>query len=293
MNIAIYGEQFDTEHKDIFRQFIEKLEANNIRIYVYQKFYDQIKPYGFFSGEPVYQFMNYEEVYDHADILISAGGDGTLLNAITLVRDSGIPILGLNFGRLGFLSSISKENVIPAINHLLNNNFEIEERALLNVQCSNNIFGDLNFGLNDLTIHRHNSHALIVLDVYVNDQFLNSYWADGLIISTPTGSTGYSLSCGGPILTPESSNFIITPIATHNLTVRPIVLPDSSTITVKLNGRGKAYTAALDSRVHQVAVSDVFTIKKESFKMKLVKMPEENFFNTIRDKLNWGLDNRN
>lgn len=293
MNIAIYGEQFDQEHKDIFQQFIYKLENNNIHVFVYQPFYEQMKPYLSFQNVEPQRFTTYEDIKSLADVLISAGGDGTLLNAITLVRDTGIPVLGLNFGRLGFLSSISRENVIPAIDYLLRDNYEIDERTLLNVNCSSDIFGALNFGLNDLTIHKHNAHSLIVIDVFVNDRFLNSYWADGLIISTPTGSTGYSLSCGGPILTPDSSNFIITPIATHNLTVRPIVLPDSSIITLKLRGRGQDYTAALDSRVHQVNVSDRFTVKKESFKIKLVKMPEETFFNTIRDKLNWGLDNRN
>jgi NAD+ kinase len=164
---------------------------------------------------------------------------------------------------------------------------------LLSVNSTNHVFGDLNFGLNDLTIHKHNSHTLIVVDVFVDGSYLNSYWADGLIISTPTGSTGYSLSCNGPILTPDSANFVITPIATHNLTVRPIVLPDSSIISVKLRGRDENFTAALDSRVVHVKVEEVFTVKKESFKIKLIKMPDESFFNTMRGKLNWGLDNRN
>ncbi|MFO8086352.1 MAG: NAD kinase, partial [Bacteroidales bacterium] len=238
-------------------------------------------------------FSTHMEIRDHANVLISIGGDGTLLNSITLVRDADIPILGLNFGRLGFLSSISRENIIAATEDLLTQRYDIEERTLIRASTKSNVFGDLNFALNDLTIHKHSSHTLIVVDVYVNNQLLNSYWADGLIVSTPTGSTGYSLSCNGPIITPDAENFVITPIATHNLTVRPIVLPDSSIITVKLRGREASYTAALDSRVAEVSVDEVFTVQKEAFTIKLIKMQEENFFNTLRSKLNWGLDNRN
>lgn len=292
MNIAIYGKHIDLQYRDTFQQFIDKLENSDVNIVVFKPFYEEIEEFGFFSRKPKL-FSCHQEIRYFANVLISVGGDGTLLNSITLIRDANIPVLGLNFGRLGFLSSISRENIIPAIDLLLQKRFDIDERTLLSVNSTNHVFGDLNFGLNDLTIHKHNSHTLIVVDVFVDGSYLNSYWADGLIISTPTGSTGYSLSCNGPILTPDSANFVITPIATHNLTVRPIVLPDSSIISVKLRGRDENFTAALDSRVAHVKVEEVFTVKKESFKIKLIKMPDESFFNTMRGKLNWGLDNRN
>lgn len=292
MNIAIYGKQIDIKYKETFQQFIDKLQNSDVNIVVYEPFFKEIRSYGFFKTDPKL-FYTHNDIRYFANVLISIGGDGTLLNSITLVRDANIPVLGLNFGRLGFLSSISRDNVISTIDHLLKKQYDIDERTLLSVSTKQNVFGDLNFALNDLTIHKHSSHTLITIDVFVNDKYLNSYWADGLIISTPTGSTGYALSCNGPILTPDAANFLITPIATHNLTVRPIVLPDNSLITVKLRGREQNYTAALDSRVAPVDVSEVFRIKKESFKIKLIKMPDESFFNTMRSKLNWGLDNRN
>lgn len=292
MNIAIYGKHFEEKFKDTFQELIDKLESNDINISVYKPFYEEIAKYGFFTRGPKL-FTMHKEIRYFINILISVGGDGTFLNSITLVRDANIPVLGINFGRLGFLSSIARENIFPTINQLLNNKYEIDERTLINVSSSNNVFDDLNFGLNDLTLHKSNLHSLIVIDVFVDGNFLNSYWADGLILSTPTGSTGYSLSCNGPIVTPDTSVFIITPIATHNLTVRPIVLPDDSVITLKKRGHEENFNVALDSRVFTVNGSEVFTVKKESFKVKHVKMPEESFFNTIRDKLNWGLDKRN
>ncbi|MGM0647638.1 MAG: NAD kinase [Bacteroidota bacterium] len=292
MNIVIYGKQFDLTYQTIFQEFIQKLIQSKVQVSFFKPFYEELRQKGVFVRTfPV--FSTHMEIRDHANVLISIGGDGTLLNSITLVRDADIPILGLNFGRLGFLSSISRENIIAATEDLLTQRYDIEERTLIRASTKSNVFGDLNFALNDLTIHKHSSHTLIVVDVYVNNQLLNSYWADGLIVSTPTGSTGYSLSCNGPIITPDAENFVITPIATHNLTVRPIVLPDSSIITVKLRGREASYTAALDSRVAEVSVDEVFTVQKEAFTIKLIKMQEENFFNTLRSKLNWGLDNRN
>ncbi len=292
MNIAVYGRQMDNEYADVFRQFIEKLEHSDVNYCIYEPFYEKIKHLQLFKSKPEL-FSTHRQIRYFANFLISVGGDGTLLNSLTLIRNANIPVLGLNFGRLGFLSSISEENVIPAIDLLLKKKYELEPRTLLRVTTNNNAFGELCYGLNDFTIQKSNSATLIVVDVYVNNSFLNSYWADGLIISTPTGSTGYSLSCNGPILTPDSENFIITPIATHNLTVRPIVLPDNSMITVKLRGREEKYTASLDSRTTSVGISEEFYIRKESFKIKLVKMPDETFFNTIRSKLNWGLDYRN
>lgn len=292
MNIALYGKLFDLKYRDTFQQFIDKLESNDVNISVYEPFYHEIRDYQFFKKEPRV-FTKHEDIRYFVNVMISVGGDGTFLNSITLVRDANIPVLGLNFGRLGFLSSIARQNIILAIDLLLQKKYEIDERALINVDTTQNLFGDLNFGLNDLTVHKYNTHSLIVIDVYVDGSFLNSYWADGLILSTPTGSTGYSLSCSGPIVSPDTRAFIITPIATHNLTVRPIVLPDESVITLKMRGREEKFHLALDSRVASVDASETITVRKESFPVKLVKMPDESFFNTMREKLNWGLDIRN
>ncbi|MFO8054045.1 MAG: NAD kinase [Bacteroidales bacterium] len=292
MNIAIFGKRLDHSDQDIFRQFISTLENSDAEFSIYEPFYTGLQPYDFFSGTPAL-FSSYQDIRTNTDVMISVGGDGTLLDSITLIRDSSIPVLGLNLGRLGFLSSISQEDIISSVQNLVSNNYTTETRSLLNVTSTHNLFGELNFGLNDLTIHKHDTHNLITVDVFINTVFLNSYWADGLIIATPTGSTGYSLSCNGPIITPDSSTFIITPIATHNLTVRPIVLPDSSQVSIKVRGREENFTASLDSRTLLFDVSEVFQIRRASFDVKLVKMPEENFFNTLRNKLNWGLDMRN
>ncbi len=292
INVAIFGRSFNSDDQKVFREFVGDLEKYNVRIGVYGQYYDVLSEYSFFSVRPLL-LDNYSAIHDFAHIMISVGGDGTLLQSITLVRGSGIPVLGLNLGRLGFLSGISCENMCDAVKDLVQGNYVLEERTLLNVNTGGNIFGDMNFALNDLTVHKYESSGLIVLDVFVDEVFLNSYWADGLIISTPTGSTGYSLSCQGPIVTPDSSNFIITPVATHNLTVRPIVLPDTCQITVKPRGRDRKFFASLDSRMVFIQGAEEFKIRKEAFTVKLICLPGENFFNTIRTKLNWGLDNRN
>lgn len=292
INVFIFGRTFHSDDQEVFKNLITDLERYNARIGVYTSYYDVLKPYCFFTDSPVL-LDDYSSIRDFAHILISVGGDGTLLQSITLVRDSGIPVLGLNLGRLGFLSGISCENMCDAVRGLVEGNYTLEERKLLNVNTSGDIFGDLNFALNDLTVHKYESSGLIVLDVFVDDEFLNSYWADGVIISTPTGSTGYSLSCQGPIVTPDSSNFIITPVATHNLTVRPIVLPDTRQIVIKPRGRDHIFCASLDSRMVIVQGLEEFRVTKSSFTVQLVCLPGESFFNTIRTKLNWGLDNRN
>jgi NAD+ kinase len=216
-----------------------------------------------------------------------------LLDTITLVRDSGVPILGINLGRLGFLASINKDMIIPAIHAIIENNYTIDKRTLVKIETENNLFGDLNYALNEMTIYKKNPHSLLTIKVCVNDEFLNAYWADGLIIATPTGSTAYSLSCGGPIITPDSENFIITPISTHNLTVRPIVIPDNSLIRIQVESRESDYYLSLDSRALIVPSVTELVVKKESFHIHLVKMNNQNFFSTIRHKLFWGNDARN
>ena len=228
-------------------------------------------------------------------MLISIGGDGTILRAATLVRDSGVPILGINAGRLGFLASVQKENIATFLQFVIDRQYTISRRTLLSLTCStpNESIEEMNFAMNEITVSRKDTTSMITIDTYLNDEYLNSYWADGLIISTPTGSTGYSLSCGGPILTPDVRSLVITPIAPHNLTARPLVVPDETEIRLKVTGREANYLVSLDSRVTSVKNESILTLKKNPFQINMVEIPEETFLKTLRNKLLWGEDKRN
>jgi NAD+ kinase len=292
MKIALFGKSPDEASMPYIQQVVSKLEKIKAEVFIYTPFLEIIKPLVKFNA--TYEvFDSYKDLKDNIDYLISVGGDGTFLDTVTLVRDSCIPILGVNLGRLGFLSSVSKSEISKAFDCLVNGEFRLEERTLLSLTTSNNMFGETNYALNEIAVSRKDSNALLVVHVYIDDNILNSYWADGLIIATPTGSTAYSLSCGGPIVTPGSKNFVITPIATHNLTVRPIVIPDSSNIKIKLEGRDNQYLVSLDSRRETMIGSIELHIRKEQFKINLIQMQNKDFFTTIRDKLKWGLDVRN
>ncbi len=292
MKIALFGKSPDEASMPYIQQVISKLEAIRAEVMIYSPFYDIIKPLVKFNST-FDLFESHCDLKNNADYLISVGGDGTFLDTVTLIRDSGIPVLGVNLGRLGFLSSVSKNEIDQAFDCLANKDFRLEERTLLSLETVNNMFGDTNYALNEIAVSRKDSNALLVVHVYLDDKILNSYWADGLIIATPTGSTAYSLSCGGPIVTPGSENFVITPIATHNLTVRPIIIPDDSRIKIKLEGRDHQYLVSLDSRRESLDGSIELNIKRESFKINIIQMLDKDFFTTIRDKLKWGLDIRN
>ncbi len=290
MKIAIFGKKYSAEDKGYLKVLIDKLKETDAQLCIYKPYYDSLPsdldfPY------------NLEFFSTHKDlsckILISIGGDGTILDTVPFVRNSGIPILGINLGRLGFLSSISKSEISSAIDSIYKNDYSVDKRALLKIEQPTSIFGDINFALNDITLYRNDTTSLIVVHVYVDGVFLNSYWGDGLIISTPTGSTAYSLSVGGPIITPGSQNFLIAPIASHNLTVRPIVIQDSSEIRIKIDGREDNYLMTLDSKQSTMNKKQELIIKRNDFDVNLVKMNNKNFFSTIRDKLMWGFDNRN
>ncbi len=291
MNIALYGRSGSLEINGYIQQLISKLESLSCKLWIYQPFYESIRQKISFNSKIIF-FNNHNEIAQSVDFLFSIGGDGTLLDTITLVRDSQIPVMGINLGRMGFLSSVQKEMIIPAVEEIVKGNFILNQRSLIQLQ-SPDLFGNLNFALNELTINKKDSSSMILIHVYVNNQFLNSYWADGLIIATPTGSTGYSLSCNGPILTPDSENFVITPIATHNLTVRPIVIPDNSLIRINVEGRENRFLVGLDSRSVTIDSSTELLISKADFKINLVKQSNDDFFATIRKKLKWGLDFRN
>jgi NAD+ kinase len=271
---------------------LDKLVQKDCRLFLFSPLFEAIRnqvnvPAG------VSLFEDFMPISGEVDAVFSIGGDGTILDALTMVRDTGVPVMGINIGRLGFLSSISKDEILAAIDKVLDNDFRIETRALIRLSQPRDLFGDLNYALNELTITRKDTTSLIVLHVYIDDMFLNSYWADGLIIATPTGSTAYSLSSGGPILIPGSENFVLTPIAPHNLTVRPVVIPDKSTIRIIVEGREDQYLVSLDSRKATIYSNLELIVQKADFKFKIIQMKERNFFMTIREKLKWGLDARN
>lgn len=294
MNIALFGKTITEDTKPYIQKIVNKLRDVNANIIIYEPYYSNIKSeINFNSNSNIDVFNNYDELPKNTDFLFSIGGDGTLLDTIPLVRDSGILILGINVGRLGFLSGISKEEICDAIDNIIKGEYKIDKRALLKVNTNGNLFGDFNYGLNELSISRKESTSLILIHVYVDNKFLNSYWSDGIIISTPTGSTAYSMSCGGPFITPGSENFVITPIAPHNLTVRPFVIRDDSKITIKVEGRDKNFFISLDSRFKKIDSSVKVEIEKGDFEINLVEMKNKDFFSTIREKLKWGIDIRN
>jgi len=227
------------------------------------------------------------------EFIISLGGDGTLLDTVSLVRDKNIPVLGINFGRLGFLASIGKEDLKTAVSSLVARTFVIDKRSLVHLDSNKHLFGKVPYALNEFAIHKTDTSPMIKIHTYLNGEFLNTYWSDGLIVSTPTGSTGYSLSCNGPVVFPDSSSFVITPVAPHNLNVRPIVVPDNNIISFEIEGRADQFICALDSRKEIVDMNVQLAVRRESFTISLVRLNENNFLQTLRNKLSWGLDTRN
>ncbi|HOW30583.1 MAG TPA: NAD kinase [Bacteroidales bacterium] len=292
MNIAIYGKTFEPEHLAYFKLLTGKLEEFGCKLKVWKPFFEFISQNQALTNS-MQLFSSHEEIAEGTDFLFSVGGDGTLLGSIALVRDSGIPISGINLGRMGFLSSIPRTEIIAAINDIIEKRYRIEKRSLIALQSPSDLFGDMNYALNELSINKKDSSSMIVVRVSVNGNYLHSYWADGLIIATPTGSTAYSLSCNGPIITPDSSSFVITPIAPHNLTIRPIVIPDSSVISLRIEGRSRQALVCLDSRSAYIDTETELVVSKAGFGINLVQRQGDNFFSTIRTKLNWGLDIRN
>ena len=242
---------------------------------------------------PAYQILQRPEDFDGLDFFLSIGGDGTLLDSVCVVGKKEVPILGLNTGRLGFLANVATDKIGEAIEELAKGNYQIESRILLSLTSSKKLFHGVNFALNEFTIHKMDTSSMITVHTYINGKYLNSYWADGLIVATPTGSTGYSLSCGGPLITPGAKNFVITPVSPHNLNVRPIIVSDEAEISFEIEGRTDKFMISLDSRSTSIASEVKLSVKKEAFSAKLVKLPNYHFFDTLRQKLNWGLDLRN
>ncbi len=292
MNIALFGKTITSENLQYVEKVVEKLYSLSCSISIFEAFHKVLKDSVLFR-EDLKVFKGHEDLPADTDFLFSIGGDGTILDAMRVVRDSGIPIMGINIGRLGFLSSIGKNEILTAIDMVLNKKYRLDSRALLKLIRPKGLFKGVNYALNDITINRKDSTSLIVIHVYLNDLFLNTYWADGIIVATPTGSTAYSLSSGGPILTPGSENFVITPIAPHNLTVRPIVIPDNSQIRIIAEGREKHFLTSLDSHTATISSKIELVLEKAEFAINLVQLEGQTFYTTIREKLKWGLDIRN
>jgi len=292
MKIAIYGRQFNSSVVPFLQHIFDCLAARQIETIIYDKFNQFIADKIKLNTAPD-TFSSAEDLKGQVDMLFSLGGDGTMLDTVTLIRDSNIPVLGINFGRLGFLASINKDDIESAIESLIQKNYTLDKRSLLNIESAFNPFGSDNFALNDITFHKRDTSAMIIIHAYLNNEFLNSYWADGLIVATPTGSTAYSLSCGGPIVFPNSGNIVVTPIAPHNLNVRPIVLSDHNELSFEIEGRSSKYRLSCDSRTEVVDTSVKTVIRKANFQINLVRLNNENYLSTLRNKLLWGIDTRN
>jgi NAD+ kinase len=294
MKIAIYGQYYQNSTEPIIKDIFIFFNNNNVELVIESSFLELILKKEIVKKE-YNTFSSHTELDKSFDMLISIGGDGTILRAAALVRDSKIPILGINAGRLGFLATVQKENIDEFLQIVIDKKYTISKRTLLSLSCipENEELHDINFAMNEISVSRKDTTSMITIDTYLNGEFLNSYWADGLIVSTPTGSTGYSLSCGGPILTPDVKSLVITPIAPHNLNARPLVIPDETEIRLKVSGREEHYLVSLDSRITSVKNESILRIKKTPFEISMVEIPEKTFLKTLRSKLLWGEDKRN
>ena len=292
MKAAIYSRLMDEEQRKDVQSFFDELANQKIEPVIFHNFFEQIKNSIQLPADTK-TFSVAEDLTEEVEFIISLGGDGTLLDTVTLVRDKKISIMGINFGRLGFLASIGREEVKTAVKAIAKRTYVEDTRTLIHLDASLPLFGNVPYALNDFSIHKRDVASMIKIHTYLNGEFLNTYWADGLIVATPTGSTGYSLSCNGPVVFPDSGSFVITPVAPHNLNVRPIIVPDNNIISFEIESRSDQIICALDSR-REIITKDVqLAIKKESFDIRLVRLSENNFLQTLRNKLTWGLDKRN
>lgn len=292
MRIAIYSRGLEAEHEQTFQLLIQELQKHQIDVLMYKPLLCRHSFLSNFSNK-ITPFQLPEDLDKEVDFIISLGGDGTILDCIVLVQHRGIPILGINFGRLGFLASIGNNALASAVDALVNGTFMVDKRSLIHLDSNQPVFTKAPFCLNDFSILKRDISPMIKISTYLNGEFLNAYWADGLIVATPTGSTGYNMSCNGPILFPESSSFVITPVAPHNLSVRPVVVADSNVISFEVEGRTSQFICAMDSRREIVDQSIQLAVKKEKFCANLVRLNENSFLSTLRTKLIWGLDKRN
>jgi len=292
MKIAIYGRQFnDAAVFPYVQQVFDSLMQHDVEIYVHHQLNKHLE--GKISTVAYNILEQNAPIKNFIDVFLTLGGDGTLLDMVNLIGNTGVPVMGINFGRLGFLASVNKNDIAAAIYAVVNRDFTLDSRSLLSIDSEQNIFGDSNFALNDVTIHKRDDSAMITTHMFLNGEFLNSYWGDGIIIATPTGSTAYSLSCGGPVMFPASNTVIVTPVSPHNLNVRPIVLPDTSSLSFEVECRSSNYLLSCDSRTTVIDSTMRFEVHKADFELNLIRLSNESYLSTLRNKLLWGLDTRN
>ncbi|QDH78046.1 NAD kinase [Echinicola soli] len=291
MKITIHGISFQKEFVPYIEKLIDVLHGHGTDLFLTETF----SKYFMKSGAKATGFTVLGDRNELADMdfVISVGGDGTLLDTVSLVGEYEVPIVGINTGRMGFLATIAKEDVEKAVQVLFDGDFTIQDRILIHLEADQKLFNGVPYGLNEFTIHKRDTSSMIIVHTYIDGEYLNSYWADGLIVATPTGSTGYSLSCGGPLISPSAKNFVITPVSPHNLNVRPMIVSEESEITFSIEGRSKKFLISLDSRSTAVDASVKLKVKREKFVARLVKFHDYSFFDTLRKKLNWGFDMRN
>lgn len=292
MQVAVFGRNLPTYVRENIAAMFSKFSAMNVDVWVYKPLFEFLQKKTGLRPQVAGLFTDHHSLPKEIDFLFSLGGDGTFLETVTLVRDTGIPVLGVNIGRLGFLSYISQETMAESLESLFSGKFDIEERMMLKVEVPGKELEELDVALNEVRIYK-SSGSLITIHVKANEEFLSAYWADGLLLSTPTGSTGYNLSVGGPIVVPESNSIIISPIAPHNLTVRPLVLPDSAVLELSVDTRDPEFQLALDSRTLDLEVSSTVTVRRAPYTLKMIRIENISFYSTLRNKLMWGADKRN
>lgn len=292
MKIAIYSRGIENNQLQDINLLLKEIISHDAEPVFFQDFFNQIYT-AINIPEKYSTFATGDDLDPGIDCMISLGGDGTLLDTVTFVKDSGIPVLGINYGRLGFLANMGKEEIHSAMDAIANRKYVLDKRTLLHLDANIPLFGETPYALNEFSLHKKDSSPMIKIHTYLNGEFLNTYWADGLIVATPTGSTGYSLSCNGPVVFPDSGSFVITPVAPHNLNIRPIIVPDTNIISFEIEGRTDGFLCTLDSRREIVTKEIQLAVKKENFGINLIRMHEDNFLQTLRNKLSWGLDKRN
>jgi NAD+ kinase len=292
MRIAVYGRQFnDSAALPFIQQVFDSLSQHEVEIYVHHQLNEYLGDK--ISNVSYHVLRNGDRIKGFIDVFLTLGGDGTLLDMVALIRDSGVPVIGINFGRLGFLASVNKSDIAAAIHAVVNKHFTLDSRGLLSISSEQFVLSDHNFALNDITIHKRDDSAMITTHMFLDGEFLNSYWGDGIIIATATGSTAYSLSCGGPIIFPQSNSIVVTPVSPHNLNVRPIVLPDTSVLTFDVECRSSNYLLSCDSGTTVIDKPAKFQVRKADFQLNLIRLSNESYLSTLRNKLLWGLDARN
>jgi NAD+ kinase len=292
MNVAIYGKKVTRQNSQVFEELLKHIKDFGWKPVIEKELKHQLESkIGLtFKTE---EFETHKDFHKGIDLTLSIGGDGTFIKSVSFIRDSGVPILGINTGRLGFLANISQDALLHTLEQVKNKNFEYQKRSLLRVQTEEDLFGDDNFALNEVTIQKKDTASMVTVHASLDNKYLNSYWADGLIVSTPTGSTAYNLSCGGPIVTPGCLVHILTPIAPHNLNVRPVVVPDHLPISLSIEGRGRKYLISLDGNSKNISQGEQVLVTKAEFMINVIKFEDNNFLDTIRNKMLWGIDKRN